>query len=63
MSENARVRLRERFARIEFVVVIVVVAISLLIFGTAIPRLVLEAAHDVPGESEGHRRGTPHVFQ
>jgi len=38
MSENARVSMRERFTRIEFVVVIVVVAISLLIFGTAIPR-------------------------
>jgi prepilin-type processing-associated H-X9-DG protein len=38
MSENARVDLKERFTRIEFVVVIFVLAISLLIFGTAIPR-------------------------
>lgn len=38
MSACGRVSLKERFTRIEFVVVIFVVTISLLIFGTALPR-------------------------
>jgi len=53
MKDANRVRLRERFTRIEFVVVIFVAVITAIIVGTAIPRALFVNKSQTPSHELG----------